>query len=114
MRQKNVRTLRFLISPALLPRPRRVRKTDDWTGVIHVPLSSSLSLHRDRHWKNFLLDGHRDQLGFVVNIQFAHQVELVRLHRLHADSENRRCLSYGMAFGEQLHHFALAKSEGTS
>jgi hypothetical protein len=60
------------------------------------------------------LYGDRDQLGLVVDVKFAHQVEFVRFHRLDADSQNGRCFSYGKSLGEQLHDFTLAQRQGTS
>jgi len=71
------------------PPPWYVRKPDTPQAVP--------SLHRDRNWKNLLLYGDRDQLGLVVNVEFAHQVELVRFHRLDADSQDRRRFLYGIA-----------------
>src|ERR1039457_3683763 len=74
---------------------------------------ASLSVHRDRKRKNFLLDGDRDQLRLVVNVEFAHQVEFVGFHRLDADSENRRCFFHGVALGKQLHDFAFPQRAST-
>ena len=77
-------------------------------------LSQVVTILMNRKRKNFLLYGHRDQLGLVVNVEFAHQVELVRFHRLNADSRAAATFLHGMALGEQLHHFAFAQSQGTS
>ena len=71
-------------------------------------------LHRDRQRKNLFLYGDRDQLGLVVNVEFAHQVEFVRVHRLDTDSQNCRCLLDGEPLGEQLHYFAFPQRQGTS
>jgi len=49
------------------------------------------------NWENLLLYGNRDQLGLVVNFEFAHQVELVCFHRLGAYSQNLCRLLYGVA-----------------
>jgi len=42
--------------------------------------------HRERHGKDLLLDGDCDQLSFIVDIEFAHQVEFMRFHGLGAES----------------------------
>ena len=87
-----------------------MRKTDALPGRHRI----TSVLHRDGQRKNLLLYGDRDQLGFVVNVEFAHQVEFVRVHRLDADSESCRRLFHGEPLGEQLHHFAFPQSQVTS
>ena len=44
-------------------------------------------LHHVRNSDDFLLNRVLDQLRFVVNVEFAHEVELVRFHRFHAEVE---------------------------
>lgn len=49
-----------------------------------------------------------------MNVEFAHEVELVGLDGFEADAENGGSLFYGVALGQQLHYFALAAGEGIS
>ena len=68
-------------------------------------LGADLARARSRQVRNlddFLLDGVLNQLRFVVNIELAHEVELVCLNRFHAQVEIARNFLDGVAFGEQL------------
>jgi len=59
----------------------------------------------------FFLDGVLHQLGLVVNIQLAHQVELVGLDGLDAELEGGGDLFDGLAFGEHFEDSAFAFGE---
>src|ERR1700739_3313554 len=55
-----------------------------------------------RNLDDLLLDGVGAQLRLVVDIELAHQVEFVRLHRLHAQAEGDSDLLDGIALRQQL------------
>ena len=69
-----------------------------------IPLSSR------RHFHDLFLNGVGDQLRFVVDIEFAHEIKFVRLDRLHAQTENSGDLPNRVPFRQHLDHFALAWS----
>src|ERR1017187_7341417 len=75
------------------------------TGSVRSAGSDRDRLHQP---DDFLLDGILHKLRFVVNIQFAHQVELVRLHGLDAEIESRGDLLDRFAFSQHFEDFALA------
>src|SRR5260370_5021353 len=64
-----------------------------------------------RHLHNFFLDGVGHKLCLIVDVQLAHQVELVRFNRLNAQSQNGGNLADRISFGEHFDHFALARSQ---
>ena len=47
-----------------------------------------------------------------MNVQLAHEIELVRLHRLDAQVQVAGDLLDGLALGEHLQHLALARGQG--
>jgi hypothetical protein len=51
------------------------------------------------HLHNFLLDGVGHQLGFVVDVQLAHQIELVGFDSLDAQLQNACNLTDRVSFG---------------
>src|SRR5579862_9541495 len=74
-----------------------------------APYQSALDQVRDLD--DLLLDGVLDQLRFIVNVQFAHQVELVGFHSLHAEVQIAGDLFYRVSFGQHLQHFAFTRGE---
>src|SRR5580704_10016946 len=60
------------------------------------------SLYRDSDLDDLLLDGVLHQLRLVVDVQFAHQVELMGLYRLDAEVQVVGDLLDGVAFSEHL------------
>src|SRR5262245_49071684 len=68
----------------------------------------------DRDLDDFLLDGVRDQLRFVMDIEFAHQVEFVGFHGLDAQPQSHRDLLHGIAFRQKLQDFAFTGREPVS
>src|ERR1017187_2315694 len=78
------------------------------TGSVRSAGSDRDRLHEP---DDFLLDGILHKLRFVVNVQFAHQVELVRLHGLDAEIESRGDLLDGSAFRQHFENLALALGE---
>src|SRR5258708_7670482 len=62
-------------------------------GVYMTPI-----LHGDGDLDNLFLNRVLHELCFVVDIQLAHEVELMRLHRLHAQLETAGDLLHRVAF----------------
>jgi hypothetical protein len=48
------------------------------------------ALHQIWDLDDFFLDRVLHQLRFIVNVEFAHQIKLVRLHRFHAQVQITR------------------------
>ena len=74
-------------------------------------LTCRICLNQIRNLDDLLLNGVLNQLRFVVNVELAHQVELVRFNGLHTQIEIAGDFFHRVAFGEHLQHFALARGE---
>src|ERR1700733_6108561 len=61
-----------------------------------------------RNFNDLFLDGVLNQLRFIVDVQLAHQVELVCFHGFDAKVEVAGDFFHRIAFGEHLEDFALA------
>src|SRR6185369_3541134 len=57
----------------------------------------------DRDLDDLLLNGVRHQLCLVVNVEFAHEVELMRFDGLHAQAQQHRNLFNGITFRQEFH-----------
>ena len=68
-------------------------------------------LRSDGDLDDLLLDGVLHELRLVVDVELAHQVELVRLDRLHAQIQVLRDLLHRLAFGEELEDLLLARRQ---
>ncbi len=63
------------------------------------------------HFHDLLLNGVGDELGFVVDVELAHQVELVRLHRLDAETKDGRDLPHRVPFGQHFDDFTRQRPD---
>ncbi len=59
-------------------------------------------------------DGVHHQIAHRVQLQLAHDIRAMGFSCLHAQSQRHRDLFRALAFGQQLHDFALARSEPVS
>src|SRR6185295_15724673 len=51
------------------------------------------------------------QAGDVVNVEFAHEMLAMLVHRFETDTQFRRDLLVGPAFGNQLQHFDFTRTQ---
>src|SRR6185436_4626846 len=56
-------------------------------------------------------DGVAGEAGGVVNVELLHEMLTMFFYRLGADTEFRRGFLVGLAFGNELQHFHLARSQ---
>src|SRR5262245_26443720 len=69
-------------------------------------------LNQVRDLDDLFLDRVLDQLRLIVNVQLAHQVELVRLDGFHTEVEIAGDFFDRIALGQHFEDFALARGQG--
>ena len=79
-----------------------------------VGAAGRISLGPGRQAHQIMLNGIGDQLGLVVDIEFSHKVELVRLDGLNADAEKASDHLNGVSVGDHFDDFPLARGQSGS